>query len=278
MVLPAVIILLCFAIFPLIVSIYLSLCRFALAGGSFTLTFIGLYNYKRLLFGAPAISSHRHAEADRDIRLDPLRRLRRGDPLLACPLCQGGIHRARPDRPAHLRRACDRPRAGAARDAAAGGYQGTLLTTCLYVLFGVTAQFVIGLGLALLCAQPIRGAQLLSGRLLHSADGDAGRRRLHFPHARRHAEGAVRAVQRGARTWRLVLGDAGLVGAPHGADRRHLAMDAVHVHRPARRDREPAARPARGGPARRGRAASRPSATSPGRRSRPSRRPSCSSG
>ena len=52
MVLPAVIILLAFAIFPLIVSIYLSLCRFALAGGSFTLTFIGLFNYKRLLFGA----------------------------------------------------------------------------------------------------------------------------------------------------------------------------------------------------------------------------------
>ena len=52
MVLPAVIILLAFAIFPLIVSVYLSLCRFALAGGSFTLTFIGLYNFKRLLFGA----------------------------------------------------------------------------------------------------------------------------------------------------------------------------------------------------------------------------------
>ena len=64
MVLPAVIILLCFAIFPLIVSVYLSLCRFALAGGSFTLTFIGLYNYKRLLFGRAAISSHRHVEAD----------------------------------------------------------------------------------------------------------------------------------------------------------------------------------------------------------------------
>ncbi len=52
MVLPAVIVLLCFAIFPLIISIYLSLSRFALAGGSFTLTFVGFYNYKRLLFGA----------------------------------------------------------------------------------------------------------------------------------------------------------------------------------------------------------------------------------
>src|SRR5262249_11370917 len=36
-------------------------------------------------------------------------------------------------------------------------YQGTFLTTYIYVLFGVTAQFAIGLGLALLCAQPIRG-------------------------------------------------------------------------------------------------------------------------
>src|SRR6185437_10449035 len=52
MVLPAVIILLCFAIFPLIVSVYLSLCRFALARGGFKLTFIGLFNYQRLLFGA----------------------------------------------------------------------------------------------------------------------------------------------------------------------------------------------------------------------------------
>ena len=34
MVLPAVVILLAFAIFPLIVSIYLSLCRFALAGAA----------------------------------------------------------------------------------------------------------------------------------------------------------------------------------------------------------------------------------------------------
>jgi len=31
-----------------------------------------------------------------------------------------------------------------------------VLTTCLYVLLGVAAQFLIGLGLALLCAQPIR--------------------------------------------------------------------------------------------------------------------------
>ena len=52
MVLPAVLILLCFAIFPLIVSAYLSLSRFALAPGGFTLNFIGLLNFKKLLIGS----------------------------------------------------------------------------------------------------------------------------------------------------------------------------------------------------------------------------------
>ena len=52
MVLPAVIVLLCFAIFPLIISAYLSLSRFALAPGGFTLKFIGLLNFKKLLVGS----------------------------------------------------------------------------------------------------------------------------------------------------------------------------------------------------------------------------------
>src|SRR5450755_3963116 len=52
MVLPAVIILLAFAIFPLIISAYLALSRFALAPGGFKLSFVGLFNFDRLLFGA----------------------------------------------------------------------------------------------------------------------------------------------------------------------------------------------------------------------------------
>ena len=39
--------------------------------------------------------------------------------------------------------------------ATAGAQQGSLTTTLFYVFFGVTVQFGIGLGLALLCAQPI---------------------------------------------------------------------------------------------------------------------------
>src|SRR3954452_5483575 len=52
MVLPAVIVLLCFAIFPLIISAYLALSRFALAPGGYTLKFVGLTNFKKLLSGS----------------------------------------------------------------------------------------------------------------------------------------------------------------------------------------------------------------------------------
>ena len=46
MVLPAVLVILAFAVFPLIISAYLALSRFALAPGGFTLKFIGLTNFR----------------------------------------------------------------------------------------------------------------------------------------------------------------------------------------------------------------------------------------
>ena len=49
---PAVLALLFLSIFPLIISLYLSLARFDLAKGGFKLTFIGLANYRKLLFGS----------------------------------------------------------------------------------------------------------------------------------------------------------------------------------------------------------------------------------
>jgi len=52
MVLPAVLVVLAFAVFPLIVSLYLSLIRFAIVAGGFKLTFVGLFNYNKLLFGS----------------------------------------------------------------------------------------------------------------------------------------------------------------------------------------------------------------------------------
>jgi multiple sugar transport system permease protein len=157
MVLPAVLILLAFAIFPLIISVYLSLCRFALAGGSFKLTFVGLYNFRRLLFGAQqyhflgtlkpldwpewagfgafailiVVWLGRYAATG----LTVLGFLGR---LVSASLATGLALAALATLPA-------------------GAYEGTLLTTCFYVLVGVLVQFLLGLGLALLCAQPIRG-------------------------------------------------------------------------------------------------------------------------
>src|SRR5215217_6625892 len=49
---PSVLALLLLSIFPLIISLYLSLARFDLAKGGFQLTFIGLANYRKLLFGS----------------------------------------------------------------------------------------------------------------------------------------------------------------------------------------------------------------------------------
>src|SRR5512134_2894541 len=49
--LPAVLALLFLSVFPLLASLYVSLARFKIAPGGFTLTFVGLDNYKKLFFG-----------------------------------------------------------------------------------------------------------------------------------------------------------------------------------------------------------------------------------
>src|SRR6266487_2617760 len=54
--LPSVLALLFLSIFPLITSLYVSLSRFKIAKGGFTLTFVGLQNYKKLFIG----SEHTH--------------------------------------------------------------------------------------------------------------------------------------------------------------------------------------------------------------------------
>jgi multiple sugar transport system permease protein len=157
MVLPAVVILLAFAIFPLIISVYLSLCRFSLGAGGFSLKFVGFYNFRRLLFGAQQyhflgtfkpldwpewigfgafvilmlVWLGRYAA----IRFTVFGFIGR---LITASLATGLVLAALATLPP-------------------GGYQGTLLTTYFYVLAGVLVQFLLGLGLALLCAQPIYG-------------------------------------------------------------------------------------------------------------------------
>jgi multiple sugar transport system permease protein len=160
MVLPAVVVLLAFAIFPLIISAYLSLSRFALAAGSFKLTFIGLLNFKKILVG----SQQYHLLGS----MKPLGAVHWMLLGLFTLLCLFWLWRSVKT---HRSAAGAVGRAISASAAVflvylviatigSGGVPGTLVTTFLYVLIGVAIQFVLGLGLALVCAQPIRARSL----------------------------------------------------------------------------------------------------------------------
>lgn len=158
MVLPAVIVLLCFAIFPLIISAYLALSRFALAQGGFTLKFVGLANFRKLLtgsqqyhllgaFGAFGFLQWLLAALVAALLLFLLARyFRQGRPTIAGTL--GRLLAAAMAMGLALT---------AIATTAQGGVPGTVVNTLLYVVVGVAVQFALGLALALLCGQPIRG-------------------------------------------------------------------------------------------------------------------------
>jgi len=158
MVLPAVVVILCFAVFPLIISAYLALSRFALAPGGFTLKFIGLLNFRKLLTGSQqyhllgtwgmlgAVQWLVLALAAAAVLALWVRYFRSGRAtilgtigrLLSVSVAYGVL-------------------LVSVVTFAPGGVPGTVVNTLVYVAIGVTAQFLLGLGLALLCAQPIRG-------------------------------------------------------------------------------------------------------------------------
>ncbi|HEX6014833.1 MAG TPA: sugar ABC transporter permease [Geminicoccaceae bacterium] len=156
-ILPAVLIVLAMSIFPLIVSLYLSLSRFKLAKGGFTVDFIGTLNYQKLLFG----SQQFHL-------------LGKLAPLSAMAWLLVGLVAAAAFWPvaAVVRRGAPigavigRLIAAIALVAlallfgstgSAGGQLGSLGVTLIYVFGGVAIQYLIGLGLAFLCAQKLAG-------------------------------------------------------------------------------------------------------------------------
>jgi multiple sugar transport system permease protein len=156
MVLPAVLVLLAFAIFPLIISAYLALSRFALAPGGFKLTFIGLVNFKKLLVGSQQYHLLGSMKA-----LGAVHWLLFGLFALACFYWLWRSIKTQRSTIGAVGRLIS---ASAIlflvflflATIGSGGVPGTLVTTFLYVLIGVAIQFALGLGLALICAQPIR--------------------------------------------------------------------------------------------------------------------------
>lgn len=157
-ILPTVLALLFLSIFPLIVSLYLSLSRFRIAPGGFELSFVGLANYHKLLFGSER--NHFLGQfgpatplswlvfnliiAALLLYLIPYILSRRisigglaGRILLVVGLGAMAwmlVHTLLP-----------------------GGRLGTLGVTLIYVFVGIFFQYVIGLGLALLTVQQLPG-------------------------------------------------------------------------------------------------------------------------
>ncbi|MGH6913237.1 MAG: carbohydrate ABC transporter permease [Geminicoccales bacterium] len=157
-IMPAVAVILAFSIFPLLVSLYLSLARFRLAPGGYELRFAGLANYEKLLLG----SEQWHF-------LGSFGALSALDWLIVAAAV-GGLGwwffryfaRGRVWLPGLAGRLVFALLAGALVVLAAAtvgedASLGSLTTTLFYVIVGCSVQFAIGLGLALLCVQPVRG-------------------------------------------------------------------------------------------------------------------------
>jgi multiple sugar transport system permease protein len=156
-ILPAVLVVLALSIFPLLVSLFLSLARVKFEKGGVSVTFIGLLNYKKLLLG----SQQFHL-------LGKLMPVTPGGwafvGVVVFLLAVWLVAAAR--RGAGMAGLCGRLLVAAAvvalallvaSAAAPGGQLGTLGVTLIYVFFGVVVQYAIGLGLALLCAQNLKG-------------------------------------------------------------------------------------------------------------------------
>jgi multiple sugar transport system permease protein len=157
-IMPAVLVVLGMSIFPLLISLYLSLSRFKFVKGGFELDFIGLLNYKKLLLGSQQfhfLGTFGELAAAGWAVL--------GLAALALIALLLRYARGADATPAGL---FWRSVAGAGTfllvllivlTGSGAGHPGSLVVTLFYVGIGVCAQYGIGLGLALLCAQNLPG-------------------------------------------------------------------------------------------------------------------------
>jgi multiple sugar transport system permease protein len=158
LILPAVLIILGLSIYPLLLSLYLALSRFRLVRGGYELKFVGLNNFKKLLFGSQqyhflgtfgqisllewcvfgafvaafAYWIWRYLASGRAGFFGLLGRVITATVFSGLVLLGLAVLND-------------------------GGFPGSLIVTLFYVVAGVSIQFAAGLGLALLCAQRIYG-------------------------------------------------------------------------------------------------------------------------
>src|SRR5579875_3676671 len=140
---PAVLIVLLFSLFPLVLSLYISLVQLQFVPGGFHLSVVGLRNYLTLLVGS-----------DRQEFLGALARPSpAGWAVLAGELALLLLWLGR----AAQARVGPRGLLGRGAVAVLLGAAGWLVVTLVYVGAGVSVQYLLGLGLALLCAQSLPG-------------------------------------------------------------------------------------------------------------------------
>jgi len=157
-ILPSVLALLFLSIFPLIASLYVSLSRFKIAKGGFTLTFVGLDNYKKLFLGA-----ERTHFLGAFAPSTPLTWVVFGGVvmLLAIFLVRYLLN-ARVSSAGLIGRILLTFGLGAltwmfVHTLWNGGRLGTLSTTLVYVFVGIFFQYILGLSLAMLTVQKLPG-------------------------------------------------------------------------------------------------------------------------
>jgi len=157
-ILPAVVVVLFLSVFPLILSLFLAMSRLQFRAGGVQVQFVGMDNFRKLLLGA-----------EQKVLMGTL-----GTPsllgwgvlaIVAFLMLVSIVRVLRSARSA-------RPVLGQLFTAgiligltylivatllSPGGRPGTLVVTLLFVTVGITLQYLIGLGLALLCAQQLPG-------------------------------------------------------------------------------------------------------------------------
>ncbi len=159
-VLPTVLLILAFSIFPLVSSAYLSLMRFSLGEGGYELKFVGLRNYARLFAGT---QQFHFVGVFRPMGFVSIAVM-----AIAVALVGGWFVRYLLSARRSVVGGLGRLIAAAALLAVVGlaaatlgggGQPGSLTVTLFYVVSGVALQFLLGLGLALLCTMPLKGGR-----------------------------------------------------------------------------------------------------------------------
>ncbi|NOK78971.1 MAG: hypothetical protein GFH24_608416n15 [Chloroflexi bacterium AL-N5] len=156
--LPSIIIILCLSIFPLLISAYLALSRLRFVRGGIEINFVGFANFRKLILG----SERRHflgVMGDLSVLqwlillifiaflLWSLWRYWRSEQfsrggliyrLISFTILLWGLHYVM-------------------QTLAPGGRPGTIVVTLIYVFVGISLQYLLGLGLALLTTQQLAG-------------------------------------------------------------------------------------------------------------------------